>query len=294
MQTFTVIYVTYNSGATIYSALHSALALQRLEGSVLLRIVVVDNASQDNTLSILTQHFPEVLIVSNKRNLGFAAANTLAMQQLPSDYFGLVNADVRLDRNWLLALWRAFEADERLAVAGSKIFFGESGVLQHAGAMVRPNGLTYHLGAGEYDSGQYDEMRDVDYVMGAALALRGSLAERLGYLHPGYFMYFEETELCARARQMGYRVCYVPTAIAYHDERHSLSGKPSAKYLWRYHRSRYRFAARNLDPRAFCHAERAWLRDSVRDARYRLLLHAARLSQVGLWLRHRWLLTLRA
>ncbi len=294
MPTFTIIFVTYNSSATISSALRAALALDLPDPSLQLRIAVVDNCSQDTTLSILTQYFPEVLIFSNERNLGFAAANNVALQRLPSDYFGLVNPDVRLDRGWLAALWRAFEADRQLGVAGSKIFFGQSGLLQHTGAVIRPNGLTYHLGAGERDQGQYDAPREVDYVMGAALALRGDLAERLGYLHTGYFMYFEETELCVQARRSGYRVRYIPEAVAYHDERHSLSGKPSARYLWRYHRSRYRFAARNLEARAFCRAERAWLRESVRDVRYRLLLSAARLSQVRLWLRCRWLLTLRA
>jgi GT2 family glycosyltransferase len=294
MQTFTLIYVTYNSSATIQNALNSAQALQLPNTQMSLRIVVIDNNSQDTTLSIIAQHFPEVTVLANKKNLGFAKANTLAMQLFPSDYFGLINADVKLDANWLIAMWEAFAADPKLAVAGSKIFFSESDILQHAGAMIRPNGLTYHLGSGETDQGQYDEVRDVDYVMGAALALRGDLAEQLGYLNTEYFMYFEETELCAQARKAGYRVCYIPKAVAYHYERHSLSGKTTAKYLWRYHRSRYRFAARNLDPHVFCEAERTWMREYIPDWKYRLLLGAARLSQVRLWLRHPWLLTLRA
>lgn len=294
VQTFTLIYVTYNSSATILSALCSAQALQLPSNQISVRIVVVDNNSQDNTVSAIMQHFPEALVFSNRRNLGFATANTLAMQRVPSDYFGLINADVRLDKNWLTSVWQAFESDAQLAVAGSKIFFGESRILQHAGAMIRPNGLTYHLGAGEMDHGQHNQALDVDYVMGAALALRGSLAKQLGYLHTRYFMYFEEVELCTRALRMGYRVRYIPNAIAYHDEQYSLSRQPSLRYLWHYHRSRYRYAARNLDPRTFCQAERAWLRYSVHDVRYRLLLSAARLSQVQLWLRYPWLLTLRS
>ncbi len=293
MPTLTLIYVTYNSAATIRAALDSALALH-LPPNLSSRVVVVDNASQDGTPALIKAHYPQVRLLVNPKNVGFAAANNLAMQRFPSDYFGLVNADVRLAAGWAAALSAAFESDPQLGVAGSKIFFGESGILQHTGAGVRPNGLTYHFGAGERDAGQHDQPRAVEYVMGAAFMVRGNLAAALGYLHTGYFMYFEETELCAQARRLGYAVRYVPNAVAYHDERHSLSGKPSLKYLWRYHRSRYRFAARNLDPRTFCAAERAWLRDSVRDVRYRALLSAARLSQVRLWLRHRWLLTLRA
>ncbi|MCE7946689.1 MAG: glycosyltransferase family 2 protein [Chloroflexi bacterium CFX4] len=293
MPTLTLIYVTYNSAATIRAALDSALALH-LPPNLSMRVVVVDNASQDGTPALITAYYPQVQVLVNPKNVGFAAANNLAMQRFPAAYFGLVNADVRLAEAWAEALSAAFESDPQLGVAGSKIFFGESGILQHAGAGVRPNGLTYHIGTGERDEGQHDQPRAVDYVMGAAFMVRGDLAAALGYLHTGYFMYFEETELCAQARRLGYAVRYVPTAVAYHDERHSLSGKPSLKYLWRYHRSRYLFAARNLDPRTFCAAEQAWLRGSARDVRYRALLHTARLSQVRLWLRHRWLLTLRA
>lgn len=296
MPTVTLIYVTYNSGKYIRTALDSAQALDYPTDQR--RIVVVDNASQDWTTDIVEAEYPDVMLIEERKNHGFAGGNNLAMRRYPADYFALINADVRLEPGWLKAVIGALEADPGVGIVGSKIFFAGTGLLQHAGAGIRPNALTYHIGTGEPDTGQHDQPRDCDYVMGAAFAMRGPLAAQLGYLHEGYFMYFEETDLCVAARRAGYKVRYVPGAVAHHDEKGSLSGRPTAKYLWRYHRSRYLFAMRNMlshaERRAFCTAERAWLRESARDPRYRALMLAAKLSHPAKLLRNGWLLTLRA
>jgi len=294
--TVTLIYVTYNSARYIRTALDSARALDYPADQR--RIVVVDNGSRDGTATLITAAYPDVTLIREVKNHGFAGGNNLAMRRYPADYFALINADVHLEPGWLQAVIGAMEADPSVGVVGSKIFFAGTGLLQHAGAGIRPNALTYHIGTGEPDRGQYDHPHDCDYVMGAAFAIRGPLAAQLGYLHEGYFMYFEETELCVAARRAGYRVRYVPDAVAHHDEKGSLSGRPTAKYLWRYHRSRYLFAMRNMlsqaERRAFCAAERTWLRESARDPRYRALMLAAKLSHAGQLVRNRWLLTLRA
>lgn len=292
----TLIYISWNSAAFIRTAMESALALnfpteQR-------RIVVVDNGSQDETVAILRAEYPQITLIAEPINHGFAKANNIAMQRYPADYFALINTDVRLDSQWLKVMIAAMEADSSIGVVGCKIFHSNGLLLQHAGAMIRPNLLTYHIGANEFDLGQHDQRRVCDYVMGAAFVVRGSAAAEAGYLHEGYFMYYEETELCYRAKQAGHKVLYLPEAVAYHDEQHSLSRRPSLKYLWRYHRSRYLFAMRNLTTpdqrRAFCEAERAWWRDSVRDVRYRLLMWAARRSHGALLREHSWLLRLQA
>ncbi|GAB4547292.1 MAG: hypothetical protein OHK0023_08390 [Anaerolineae bacterium] len=292
----TLIYVSWNSAGFIRSAMDSALALDF--PSEQRRIVVVDNGSQDETVAILRAEYPQITLIAEPINHGFAKANNIAMQRYPADYFALINTDVRLERPWLKVIIAAMEADSSIGVAGCKIFHSNGLLLQHTGAMIRPNLLTYHLGANEFDLGQHDQPRECDYVMGAACVVRGRVAAKVGYLHEGYFMYYEETELCYRARQAGHKVLYLPKAVAIHDERHSLSRRPSLKYLWRYHRSRYLFAMRNLTTseqrRAFCDAERAWWRESARDVRYRVLMWAARRSHGALLREHPWLAHLRA
>lgn len=288
----TLVIVTWNAAAYIAQALDSVRA--QTYPAERLTTVIVDNASHDNTLLLIRDRFPWAQIVAETANRGFAAANNHGMRRFPADLYALVNPDVRLRPDWLENMVRAMQADPQIGAAGCKLFFGDGVTLQHAGAMIRDNALTYHLGANEPDRGQYDSPRDVDYVIGAAVVLRGDAVARLGYLPEAYFMYFEETEWCMRIRGAGWRVVYVPGAVGIHDEKRSLSGRPSLKYLWRYHRSRIRFVLRNFTTpelrRRFRAAEHDWLRTSARDPRYRALILAAKLSHGPALLGNAWLL----
>lgn len=270
----TLIIVTYNSAAIVGKTLESIKAQTYPEP--LVQTVIVDNASQDNTVRLVRETYPWVTVIPETINHGFARGNNIALRRYHADYFALVNADVVLHPDWLAEIIRTMESDASIGVAGSKIFYGNRVLLQHTGGMFRENALTYHLGVNEFDIGQYDTQRDIDYAIGAAFVTRGGLARSLGYLPEAYFMYFEEAEYCVRVRQAGRRVVYVPTAVAYHDEKHSQSGSFSLRFLLLYHRARYLFALRMMtttgERQRFCRAEREWLRQSARDWRYRLLL----------------------
>jgi hypothetical protein len=295
-----VILVTHCSARIVGQALDSIRALDYPPACV--QVVVVDNASHDQTVPLIRQGFPEVQVMAARRNHGFAGANTLAMQRHPADYFALINPDVVLRPDWLRHAVAAMQADESIGVVGSKIFYRNRVLLQHTGGGLRDNLLTYHLGDGELDIGQYEVQRDIEYAMGAALLTRGSTAAALNYLPMAYFMYYEEVEYCARARWGGWRVVYVPTAVAYHDERHSLGGAREQRtarhlrYLRRYHQSRYLFALRTLhtaaDRQRFAGAERDWLRRMGSALRLRVFLGRCKLAHWRLLLRpeHRWLL----
>jgi GT2 family glycosyltransferase len=102
-----------------------------------------------------------------------------------------------------------------------------------------------HYGVGQLDTGQFDEMKDVAYVTGAALAVRRDVFLRAGKLDPGYYpAYFEETDLCLRVRRLGYRVAYVPGAKVVHHESVT-TGRFTERYYYLYHRNRIRFMFKN-------------------------------------------------
>jgi GT2 family glycosyltransferase len=154
------------------------------------------------------------------------------------------------------------EADARVGVVGCKVYYPDTSVIQHAGGVILANARTEHVGYGEVDHGQHDVPRDVDYVTGAALAVRRAVLVRLGLLDEGYYpLYFEETDLCHRTRAMGYRVLYLPQAVAYHYER-SAKGGLTESFFVPYHRNRLRFVMKNYDRRqlaAFVREELVWL-----------------------------------
>ncbi len=288
-----LIIVTMNSARFVDKALRSIQQLNYPPEA--LTVVVVDNNSHDGTPELITRDFSDVKLIRSVTNTGFAGGNNIGMRAFPADYYALVNPDVVLNPDWLRVLVTMMEADQNIGVAGSKVFYADGERLQHAGAMFRDNALTYHIGDGERDTGQYDAVRDCDYVLGAALLIQAKVAVALNYLPEAYFpAYFEEAEFCWRTRQVGHRVVYVPQAIAFHDENHSRSGRMTLRYAWRYHTRRYLFAMRNfttLEARQrFVAAEHAWRKVNARGVRVGLLLAFCKLANWRLLPQNLWIL----
>ncbi len=178
-------------------------------------IVLVDNASTDDSLSLVTQQFPQVQIVQNRRNLGYAGGNNGALRDLASEFAVLVNPDIVVSNDWLAELITPLIADQSIAIAGCKLYYPGGELLQHAGGSIRhPRAMPQHRGARETDKNQFDSLCDVDYVTGAAMAIRDTALRKIGLFDEGYFMYFEEVDYCTRAKAAGFRVVYVPKATA--------------------------------------------------------------------------------
>ncbi len=206
-----------------------------------LQITLVDNGSTDDSVSFVRTRFPGVTIQENDANLGFAAGNNPALQATTADMAVLLNPDVMVAPDWLGRLVACFEQDAAITIAGCKLWYPDGQTLQHAGGYITaPQAMPGHFGIGEPDTGQWDEPRDCDYVIGAALALRTAALPELGLLDEGYFLYYEDVDLCARARRAGGRVVYEPSATAIHVES-ATAVKGSFNYLRRFHTGRWRY-----------------------------------------------------
>jgi GT2 family glycosyltransferase len=268
------IVVTYNAEQFVGHCLASLLGQSYPAEKI--QVMVVDNASTDSTVRIVTQRFPDITLIVSPRNLGFARANNVAIRRTDTDFVALVNADAVLEPTWLERMVEGMASDPAIAIGGCKIYYPD-GLLQHVGGIIHGNGLTDHQGAFEPDAGQYNERRDVDYVTGAAMIVRREALNELGALPEEYFLYYEEVELCVRARKAGYRVVCFPDAVATHHEAYG-SGRLSSKFLLRYHRSRLRFIDRNYTCQQFFHqflpSEREWIRQYHPPKQVLLLLSA--------------------
>lgn len=255
-----VIVVNYNAGDLLGRCLDSlATRTSRPEAE----IIVVDNASTDGSADNVSERHPGVTLIRSPGNLGFAGGVQLGVERAVGRILFLLNPDAEVFPDTLEQLARALDADPRLAVAGCKIYDPDRTTLQHAGGVLHPSLITSHIGRGEPDQGQYDQPADVDYVTGAALAVRRDTWDGLDGLDPGYRPgYYEETELCLRARKRGQRVRVIPAARAVHHESAS-SGKLSRRFFYAYHRNRLRFLVRNFGPvhwlARFVPAELRWL-----------------------------------
>ncbi len=232
-----VIVVNWNGKPFLQDCLSSILAQDYAQ----LSAVLVDNASTDGSVEWVREHFPQVQALSTGQNAGFAAGANAGLRRSTAEIAVTVNPDVIVSPNWLRNLVAPMLADETIAIAGCKLYYPGGRVLQHAGGYITwPLALPGHYGLREEDTGQHDLLRDVDYVIGAAMAMRREAVARIGLFDEGYFLYFEDADLCARAWQAGFRVVYVPGATLVHVES-ALAVKGSLAYLRNMHASRWRF-----------------------------------------------------
>jgi O-antigen biosynthesis protein len=236
------IIVTYNSSADIADCLAALLA----GGYPRLDVTVVDNASHDDTTDLVARTFPSVRLLRSPTNLGFAGGNNLGFASSRGELVVVLNPDVRLRPGALHAFAAAFAADAHLGIAGARLLYPDGRTIQHAGGIVDyPLATTRHRGFGEVDRGQYDQPLDVDFVTGAALAIRRALISATGGFDAGFYpVYYEDTDLCYRARAAGWRVLYLPSAVALH--RTSVTLDPGSETYFRFlHANRLRFVLKH-------------------------------------------------
>lgn len=257
--TLSVIVLNWNGRLYLEDCL-SALAAQTYP---IEQVILADNASTDGSVAFVRGRFPWVIVRENGGNIGFAAGNNAALREVTADIAVLLNPDVSLSPDALAVLAGAMAADPRLGVAGGKLWYPGGEVIQYAGGFItQPQAMPGHYGVGERDEGQHDEPRDVEYVIGGLLAISRALMEAVGLMDEGFYLYFEDADLCARATRAGFRVGYLPEASAIHVES-ATTVKGSFAYLQRFHSGRWRYLLKHFPAETITGqtlaAEAAWL-----------------------------------
>jgi GT2 family glycosyltransferase len=250
-------------------------------------IIVVDNASSDSTADLVAARYPAVNLLRQTRNLGFAGGVNAGIRATGSDIVIMFNQDAVAEPDWLAAMVAGMAAAPDIGIVGCKIYYdGADNLLWHTGTLIVPPRMQPILrGDRETDQGQYDATADMEAVVGAALAVRRSVLDMIGWLDEDFFLYLEDTDLCLRARRAGYRVVYVPTAVARHKVAGSL-GKGSVGTLRHYHRSRLLFLLKHFDAAwftdRFVPAELEWLHATAGYGDCHALREAYTAASVGL------------
>jgi GT2 family glycosyltransferase len=185
-------------------------------------IVVVDNGSTDRSVQVIRERFPGVTLIENDENLGYAGGNNVGLcyaTAQEADYALLLNNDTVVDPTFLRILVDAAEAEPAVGIAGPTIYYHERpDVIWSAGGAIDWQwGSTRMVGLDERDDGQFGvEPRAADFVTGCAMLVRQAVLGRAGLLDERFFVYYEETEWCARATRSGFRIVHVPLARIWH------------------------------------------------------------------------------
>jgi GT2 family glycosyltransferase len=232
-----VVIVSWNTRHYLVDCVRSLLAHR---GSYVLEIIVVDNASQDDSVASLRRDFPEVTVVENERNLGFARANNQGIGIARGRYVCLVNSDVLLLEDSVGSMLNYMESNEEVGVLGPKLLWKDR-TLQGScrkfpslwNTLCPAIGLTGLFPRVAFLSGEHmvgffrhDHVADVDAVVGAFMMVRGSALQDVGGMDEQYFMYCEEVDWCKRFADAGWRVRFFPATQVIHYGGGSSSAEP--------------------------------------------------------------------
>lgn len=216
----TIVIVNYNAGEYLSTCIE-AIRSQTYRDY---RVIVIDNASRDDSLAQIA-HQPDLMVIENKQNIGFAAAQNQGMRLATGRYMMALNFDILMTPTFLEELIKAIDSFPDIgAVSGKLLRMTPAGKstneIDNTGLLLSRRRFPVHRGGDEIDDGQYGESDLVFGVMGAAALYRREMLEDIAYkgqyFDESYFMWYEDIDLDWRARLRGWKCCYIPNAVAYH------------------------------------------------------------------------------
>jgi GT2 family glycosyltransferase len=206
---------------------------------------VVDNGSEDGSVSAVREGFPEVNIIANNENLGFAAANNQALRRMNGRYALLLNTDTVLTQGAVHALFAFMEGNPRAGMACGQLLNAD-GSKQNSIAnfptflsMICNETVLRVLMPRQYPSKRriYEKPILVESCIGACLMVRKKAMDSVGLLDERYFFFFEETDWAYRMQASGWTVCFVPSSRIFHLQGQSVGHSLTSRIM--FYRSRY-------------------------------------------------------
>lgn len=228
-----------------------------------IEVVVADNGSTDGSISFIENTYPSIRVIKLDRNYGFASGYNLALKQVESEYYVLLNSDVDVPQGWLNPLIQFMDTNPNAAACMPKILdYNNPHNFEYAGAA---GGFIDYLGYPfcrgrilshiEQDKGQYDKPLEIFWASGACLFIRSRVYWEAGGLDDDFFAHMEEIDLCWRAKNLGYSNWCIPESKVYHVGGGTLPNNNPRKLYYNYRNSLYmlykNLPKRNLLPIVF-------------------------------------------
>lgn len=221
-------------------------------------IVVADNDSTDDSVSFMKLHYPQIKLIKNSRNGGFAAGYNEALAQLDHEYYVLLNSDIEVGDGWLEPLVAMMDRDPMIGACQPKLLsFADKAYFEYAGAaggFIDKFGYPFCRGRlfqhVEKDDCQYDSELEVFWASGACMFVRSELYHSMGGLDADFFAHMEEIDFCWRLKNVGYKIMYCPHSEVYHIGGGTLPKNSSRKTYLNF-RNNLSMLFKNLPPSFF-------------------------------------------
>jgi hypothetical protein len=244
-----IIIVNWKTREPLLNCLESVF---RHSGTLTSEVIVVDNGSRDGSVAAVKENYPQVKIITNPSNLGFARANNQAISSASGRYCLILNSDAELTSGALQAMVEFMEGNPRVGIAGAKLL-NRDGSMQNSfdniptlATELLNKSLLRTLFPQRYPSKKsvITSPLEVESIIGACMLIRRKALDEVGLLDEDYFLFLEETDLCFRMRKAGWQVFYLPHVHVYHLQGESKAIDPGRAWI-EYYRSLYKFFRKN-------------------------------------------------
>lgn len=242
-----VVILNYNGIGVLLNCLRSVFSSDYPS----LQVIVVDNGSMDGSADVAKKEFPQIILVSNGRNLGYCEGNNVGIREARGEYIVLLNNDVFVTEGWLKALLEACSRHVEAGFFQPKILLADRlRIINSAGNTIHFAGFGLCRGMGESDLGQFDDETRIGFCSGACLLVRRRALEDVGLLDPAYFAFNEDTDLGWRAALRGWSSIYVPSSVVHHRLGYSWGSTLSHRKFYLLERNRELTILKNYSSRS--------------------------------------------
>jgi len=226
--TVSIIILNYNAGDLLTDCVDSILHTNYPNYEV----IVVDNASKDDSHQKCKEKFPSVTLIENSENLGYCEGNNVGIRNAKGDFVVILNPDTLVDPDWLRELIAAYRKYGDGLYQPKFLTTTDHRILMSTGNMIQLFGFGYSRGKGQVDTGFFDKIEQIGYASGTCLFTSNEIITSLGQFDSFLFAYHDDLDLGWRALLQGIKSYYVPTSIVYHPpEGFSFKWSPFKFYL---------------------------------------------------------------
>lgn len=182
-----------------------------------IEIILVDNASADDSVKFVKERFPKVKIIVNNENLGFAAGNNIGIRAAQGEYIMVLNNDTEVDSKCVEELVKVMKSSNKIGACATKILsYFNRGIIDVAGLIIYPDGSARGRGRLETAKNNFNRQEEIFFGSDCAALYRREMLNEIGLYDEDFFAHHDETDLGMRAHWKGWQCIYVPTAIVYH------------------------------------------------------------------------------
>ncbi|MCI8662899.1 MAG: glycosyltransferase family 2 protein [Hungatella sp.] len=213
-------------------------------------VIIVDSDSKDNSIELAQNAYPQAHYLLQNENVGVAKGYNIgaryAIDKLDAEYILLINNDIELDNK---AIERLIKKADKSTITVPKIYYYEPHdmIWFAGGKMYWKKGESGHIGNFETDKGQYDEEHIIEYSPACCMLIHRDVFAKVGYIDETVFMYFDDTDLCVRMNDAGFKILYVPSAYLWHKVSSSGGGMDSKVYVYYNFRNKFYFMNKYKD-----------------------------------------------